>query len=89
MFFILMFSNETSCFVLQISLLIAFSSLAHFTEESENNGAFKFFLFVTITAWLIVMALFGLFVLQAHERLSINWMLTVLISITLQTCANW
>ncbi|XP_028392452.1 uncharacterized protein LOC114517011 [Dendronephthya gigantea] len=55
------------------TLLIAFSCLADFSNKSENNGSFKFFLFVTITAWLITMFLFCIFASGVQDRVSINW----------------
>lgn len=60
-------------------LLIAFSTLADFSNKSENNGGFKFFLFVTVTSWLIVMILFGLFVTQLYERIPLNWTIAMII----------
>lgn len=62
-----------------ILLLLAFSIAADI--NIGNWGRMSFFLFVTITSWLFVIAWFVLFTFNLHTKinLSINWNLTLLI----------
>lgn len=62
-----------------ILLLLAFSIAADINVA--NWGRMSFFLFVTITSWLLVIAWFVLFTFNLHTKinLSINWNITLLI----------
>ncbi|XP_027047390.1 uncharacterized protein LOC113675059 [Pocillopora damicornis] len=62
-----------------ILLLLAFSIAADISFA--YRGRMSFFLFVTITSWLLVIAWFVLFTfnLQTKINLSINWNITLLI----------
>lgn len=62
-----------------ILLLLAFSIAADINVA--NWGRMSFFLFVTITSWLLVIAWFVLFTSNLHTKinLSINWNITLLI----------
>lgn len=62
-----------------ILLLLAFSIAADISFA--YRGRMNFFLFVTITSWLLVIAWFVLFTfnLQTKINLSINWNITLLI----------
>lgn len=62
-----------------ILLLLAFSIAADINVA--NWGRMSFFLFVTITSWLLVIAWFVLFTFNLHTKinLNINWNITLLI----------
>lgn len=62
-----------------ILLLLAFSIAADI--NLKNWGRMSFFLFVTITSWLLVIAWFVLFTFNLHTKinLNINWNITLLI----------
>lgn len=61
-----------------ILLMLAFSIAA---DINFKNRGMSFFLFVTITSWLLVIAWFVLFTFNLHTKinLNINWNITLLI----------
>ncbi|XP_046843467.1 uncharacterized protein LOC124437548 [Xenia sp. Carnegie-2017] len=62
-----------------LTLLIAFSCLGDFAERSDTNGSFKYFFFVTVTAWIVTIILFFMYFFGIQQRISVNWSLVMTI----------
>lgn len=71
-----------------VILLIAIGTVGYFLDKFPDiyfdyygkKGNLQFFMFVVVVSWLIVMALFVLFITGLHEKLTaINWTLVVVI----------
>ncbi|XP_001638054.2 uncharacterized protein LOC5518062 [Nematostella vectensis] len=66
-------------------LLIAFASLSGYTgshKDARFGSRFDFFYFVTITSWLIIIAVFLLFLFKVYNRLNINWNVVLVVYCT-------
>ena len=61
-------------FVLQVLLLLAFAILA---DTVGSWGRKSFFLFVTITCWLVVIAVFLIFFLSIDKGINVSWTIIV------------
>ena len=59
--------------------MIAFG-LAAGSKGSFSWGRMDFFLFVTITSWVLTIAIFVLFAFNVISKININWDLSVRVS---------